>query len=369
MLHRAFARQQIPVPAPLDAAVALDIALRLDLAGRIGTRTSSSTLQAEIGPACGEIAFAVEANAALSLRSELALRQVAGVASSRRTPLVVLKGGALSMLGVAERGARSFGDLDVLVPADRVRELRFDLLEAGWSNASLDGAEFHGPPLAHPAFGILELHRYIPGVRRAGSSRFFDAHALLAAGLTDPIDGFDSSVRAPARVILGAHAIVHALHQHADPSSYPLFRFIADVQDIGAGPDALAETGRYLRDLDSGDLAAIAQLASALESGTARDLPAGPSRDLIGHLVAGALDEVYVARLRARGPLLPTVSALPRWLVALRKVYKSTFVSRAYIDRAHGPQKHWTGYAARRLLRPFHLALRLAERLGERGRR
>lgn len=370
MLHRAFAKPGIPVPPPSDPAAALEIARRFHLAGRIGARTPPDLLKAEIDSLANEIAIAVETNAANCLRYELTLRQVAGLAASRGIPLVILKGSALGLLGITAPGARSFGDLDILIPADRIPELRTVLLAAGWTSPFLDGAEHHGSPLAHPSLGLLELHGYMPGVRRPGSSRFLNARTLLDAGLTDAITGFPSAVRVPARVVLIAHAIVHALHQHAYyPPSYPLFRFLADLQDIGADAEALADAGRYLRDLDSGDLTAVAELACALESGTAHDLPVGAPRSLLGHLVAGNLDATYIARLGARRPLLPIISALPRWLVALRKAYKSTFLSRAWIDASYGPPKHWLGYAARRLIRPFDLAVRLGRRLSARVRR
>jgi hypothetical protein len=360
ILHRAFARSGTPVPPPLDPAGALDLARRFSLAGRIGARTPSGTLKTEIGSSADQITLAVESNAASSLLYAATLRHVAGHAASMAIPLVVLKGCAICLLGITPPGARSFGDLDVLVPADRIPELLSALLAAGWTLSSVDGGEHQESALTHPSLGVVELHRFIPGVRLPGSLRSFNARTLLGASLTEAIPGFHDAVRAPARVLLVAHAIVHALDQHSyAPWTYPLFRFLGDLQDLGSVPESLHDAGRFLRDVDSADLAAVGLLVAALESGTALELPAGPARSLLHHLVAGELDPAYALVLKEHNRFLWNPSNLPRPLAALRWAYEITVLSRAQVDAIYGPPKRWGGYAARQLLRPFDLALRL----------
>ena len=179
MLHRAFAKPELPVPPPRDPTSAVDIALRFDLGARIGSRTAPSTLKAELGPSADEITRACHLAAANGLRYEATLRQVAGLATSRGIPLVILKGSAICLLGMSAPGARSFSDLDILVPVDRILELRTSLVAAGWTLSALDGSEHQEAPLTHPALGMIELHRCIPGVRPPGSRRSFDALSLI----------------------------------------------------------------------------------------------------------------------------------------------------------------------------------------------
>ncbi len=359
VLHRAFAKPELPVAPPRDAAGALDLAHRLDLAARIGARALPGTLKAEMGPAAAEIARALHLSAANSLRYELTLRQVAALAASLEVPLVILKGSAIGLLGISAPGARSFSDLDILVPVDRLLELRTALAGAGWTLSPLDGCEHQEAPLTHPALGMIELHRCIPGVRPPGSRRSFDAVALLDAGLADQLPGFDGAVRTPARPVLVAHALEHGLVQHGyAPGSYPLFRLLADLQDLGAGPKLLGEAGRFLRDVDADDLGALASLLDALASGRALDLAPGAARSLLDHLVAGALDPAYALGLKANPRSLRSPSDLPLPLATLKWVYKSAVLSRAQVDAIYGRPERWGGYAARQLLRPFDLALR-----------
>jgi hypothetical protein len=360
VLHRAFAKPELPVPPPGNAAGALDLALRFDLAARIGARAIPGTLKAEIGPAADEIVRALHLTAANSLRYEATLRQVAGLAASRGIPLVILKGSAIGLLGISAPGARPFSDLDILVPVDRILELRTALVAAGWTLSGLDGSEHQEAPLTHPAFGMIELHHCIPGIRPPGSRRSFDARGLLDAGLTDSLPGLDGAVRAPSRPVLIAHALEHGLVQHGyAPGSYPLFRLLADLQDLGTDTERLREAGQFLRDLDPADLSTVASLLAALEAGAAFDLHAGPPRSLLDHLVAGTLIPAYALGLKADPRALRSPSDLPLPLATLRWIYKATVLDRAHVDAIYGRPKRLGGYAARQLLRPFDLALRL----------
>lgn len=367
MLHRAFSKPAIPAPLLHDPARALEFALRLDLAARIGAFTPLGTLKAELGPAADELTKIFRYAVASGLRHEATLQVVASLAKSREIPLVILKGSALSFLGISAPGARRFSDLDILVPVDRILELRSVVVDAGWTLSRRSGSEHQEAPLTHPKLGMIELHRFVPGVRPPGSRRSHDARTLFEAGLTSEVGRFGGAVHAPARPILAAHALAHGLVQHGyAPGSYPLLRFVADLQDLRADPDLLRDAGLLLRDFDSADLDAIASLLAALESGAAFDLPDGPPRSLLNHLLAGVFDAGYALRLKAHLRSFRSPSNMPPAVAALKSIYRSIVLSRVQVDIIYGPPKRWGGYAARQLLRPFDVALRLRRSL--RGR-
>lgn len=367
VLHRAFAKPELPVPPPRDPTSAVDIALRFDLAARIGSRTAPNTLKAEIGSLADEITRACHLTAANSLRYEITLRQVAGLAASRGINLVILKGSAISLLGISAPGARSFSDLDILVPVDRILELRTSLVAAGWTLSALDGCEHQEAPLTHPALGMIELHRCVPGVRPPGSRRSFDARALLDARVTQALPAFDGVVHAPDRAILIAHALEHGLVQHGyAPASYPLFRLLGDLLDLTARHDQLLEARQFLRDFDSDDFESVSSLLAVLESGTGFALPAGSPLSLLRHFVAGALNPAYALGLKADPRSLRSPSDLPLPLATLRWVFNSVVLTRAQVEAIYGRPKRLGGYAARQLLRPFDLVLRLGRAVGAR---
>ena len=359
LLHRAFARPGLPAPPPGDPAAALDLALHFDLAPRIAARSAPDRLKEELGPVASRFSRAAYLAAVSGLRYEGTLHRVARVADEHDSPLVVLKGGALSLLGVCAPGARSLGDLDLLVPRERVRALRDALVASGWTLSGLPESEHQEAPLTHPSFGMIELHRCVPGVRPPGSRRSFDARTLIAAGLSEEAGGFGRRVLVPARPVLVAHALEHGLVQHGNaPGSYPLFRFLADLKDLDAGPPLLREAGAYLRDLDQDDLGTIAVLLEALDSGRALDLEAGAPRSLLEHVVNGVLDPGYALGLKSDPRSLRSPSDLPRPLALLAWVYKAAVLNRAQVDAIYGRPRRPGGTLARQLLRPFDLVLR-----------
>jgi hypothetical protein len=368
LVHRAFADPGLPAPDAVDGSWAVDLSRRLDLGSRIGARRAASGLGAEVGAHADALARAAHLVVASSLRYEGTLRQVAALASGLGVSVVVLKGFALSLLGVGPAGARAFGDLDLLVPVGRVVELRSALVAAGWAHSPLPASEHQEAPLTHPALGMIELHRVVPGVRPPGSRRSFDAETLLGAGLATPLAGFDGAVHAPSRAILVAHALEHGLVQHGwAPGSYPLFRMLADLQDLSADRSLLREAGAFLRDLDDGDLAAIGDLVDALAAGTAFELPPGPARALFHHILAGTLDPSYALALKSDPRSMYTPTDLPYLPGVLLWIWKSVVISRVQVDAIYGPPKRPGGYLARQLLRPFDLALRLFRSLRARG--
>ena len=152
---------------------------------------------------------------------------------------------------------------------------------------------------------------------------------------------------------------MHALVQHGyNPDGYPLFRLVADLQALGADFEALRQASRFLRDFDPDDLRGISVLLEALGSGNALDLPDGPSRSLVHHIIAAHLDSGYALGLKASPRALRAPSDLPAPLATLRWAYMVTVLSRAQVDEIYGPQTTAWGYASRQLLRPLDLARR-----------
>lgn len=317
-------------------------------------------LASELGPATDEIIRAFHFAVANALRHGASLREVAAHASSRAISIVLLKGGALHVLGLAAPGSRSFSDLDILIPIDRIPELRSALVGAGWTLSPRSGSEHQEPPLTHPSLGMIELHRFIPGVRPMGRRRSYDAGSLLEDGLSVAAPEFDESIRTPARSVLVAHALAHGLFQHGYAAgTYPLFRCLADLQDLGAGRAELSEAGQFLRDFDSADLDAVFALLSSLDTGSALELADGSARSLLHHLVGIAMNADYALSLKANPRFLRSPTDLPPSIAMLRSLYSATVLTRAQVDIIYGPPRRWGGYAARQLLRPLDLVLRL----------
>lgn len=360
VLARAFGRPEIPRIAPPDPAAALDLASRLDLAGRVASRASEEELEADLGPVARGFARARHASAASALRYEQTLEQIVARASEPGIPLLVLKGGALSLLGISGPGARGFADLDVLVPFERVGELTALLVADGWQQASLPPSEHQEPPLYHPLLGTVEIHRCLPGVRAPGSSRFLDASAAFDPALSQPLPGLGGLVRAPSSAVLAAHALAHGLVQHGlAPDSYPLFRLLADLQDLEASGVTLRDALRFLAEVDEGDLQAARVLLEALSAGAALDLPEGPARDLLAHFVAGSLDPGYSVALKSDPRYLMGLSDAPIPVLALKRLWNLVFLSRERVDAIYGRQSHPWGHLARQVFRPVDLAIRL----------
>ena len=289
---------------------------------------------------------------------------------------MLLKGLALEALQLVPPGARPTGDLDLLVPDSVIPKLHELLVADGWVPSENPDQEQHLDPLHHPRWGMLEVHRLILGVRPPGARRSFGHDSLVAAGLTQPIPGLPESVRAPSRAILLAHALVHGLVQHGHaPGSYPLFRVLADVADLGPSPESLSAAGVYLREVDAEDLAAVGHLVRVLGSGLPSTLYGSPYSVegrpdpllLLRHLVAGVTDPDYALGLKATG-VLGHISDLPPLPAALRSAWRALVLNRKQIDGIYGAPKSPLGYVGRQVARPFDLAFRLVRSLAARRR-
>jgi hypothetical protein len=369
VLARAFGSPERPFDEPVGAASAMRLATALGLTSRIGALTPEKVLHAEAGPEAGGFRSAARLTVARNLALVESVRSVARVAAAAGIPFVVLKGLAVEALRLVPGGARPTSDLDLLVPLERIPELQRRMLADGWTVSESLDLEQHLHPLVHPALGMTEIHRVLLGVRLPGSRRSVDFAALESAGFLQQVPELPDGVFAPVRPVLLAHSLVHGLVQHGSaPSSYPAFRVLGDVADLGSSPESLAEAGTYLRELDPEDLAAVGALVRALRegSGLPSTLYGAPysvegipdPQVLLRHLVAGATDAAYAAGLRSSEGFLVPLSDLPPARAALRSAWRAVALSRKQIDQIYGPPRTALGYLARRLFRPFDLVFR-----------
>ncbi len=373
VLARAFGPADRPFDEAIDARAAADLAETLGLAPRVGARTHPTLLASEAAaeaPCLRRAAIGVTASNVLRVE---AARAVADVAGSAGIPFVVLKGLAIELLGLAPVGARPTTDLDLLVPPERIADLERLLVAAGWRPSETLDLEQHVDPLVHPQLGMVEIHRVVLGVRLPGSRRSVRFSDLAAAGLLREAPGLPPHVRTPAKPVLLAHSLVHGLVQHGNaPSSYPAFRVLGDVADLGPDAASLAAAGAYLRELDAEDLATVGALVRDLGSGLPSTLYASNRGDpqqqntengpdptlLLGHLVAGVTDREYAEGLRASPAYAVPLSDLPGPLNVLRSAWRAVALSRAQVDQIYGRPRTPLGYLGRRLARPFDLAAR-----------
>jgi hypothetical protein len=357
VLHRAFADPKLPFGLQLNSEAAFALAGRCGLASRIAVRSEAGTLKREIGPLAARFLREGHLAAAGALRYQHVLQEVARISAATEIPAIVLKGAALDLLGISPAGARSFSDLDILVPEGRIPEFRAALVESGWALSPLPSSEHQEPVLSCPGKGAIELHRYTPGVRTPGHDRFLDAESLLRDGLVQQLPGFRDPLWAPSLVILAAHALVHGLVQHRfSPAAYPPFRVLADLQDLRSAGAAYEKATAYLPDFDEGDVDAVETLLDALASGTACEMPASPGRTLLEHVAAGALNERYGVSMKSDLRFLLGVTGERSWAAAPGRLLGAIFISREQVDALYGPPKNAVGYLARQAFRPLDLA-------------
>jgi hypothetical protein len=356
-LLRAFAPAEIEAGAP-RAARALDLAERLSLLPRIAARSPAGRIAAELGE---EGAERVRAARALALARELrfaeALAEIDRAASSVGAEPAVLKGRALVLAGWTAPGARPSQDLDLLVPARALGDLRRALCARGFREAGSGGYAHQLRPLCAPCGEIVELHRHLPGVRLA-PRRFATWDDLARAGLLAPPpagSGLDA-VRIPGRELLATHALVHALAQHGLAARGPGWLLIGDLLDLGAHRDRVgaapwpAWIERAASREEIAAALALAARAAAGERALAGDDCAGL---LARHFTACALDADYAEALKARWLEAP-LSERP--LLAARL----GLVARAFVPPAPGGRAPAGLRLADWLARPFDLARRAA---------
>lgn len=353
---------------PVDPEQVLALSGRLGLRPRIAARADFELVERELG---FEAADRLRAVRQLAIARELWFEEtetaLARVAAGLGLEPALLKGRALTLGGDAAPGARPASDIDLLVPTAALGELRTELLRAGFEEVRDASYEHHGRPLRLPGGAPVELHRHLPGVR-LDARRFATWEALERAGLLArrAVGGRHANLRVPARELLTAHAIVHALAQHGMTTSYPGWILIGDLIDLGTDAHqrdgaGLASTWRSWveRELSSEEVDAALTLAGRLAAGQE---PAGVGPDdratrLASHFTACALDADYGRALRSRWLEVP-LSDRPRPLARLRLLLRAFAppIDDSPAGRDQGPVER----ALLWLARPFVLATKAA---------
>lgn len=294
LLRRAFGPAGAPCD-PLDAEAACRLALRSGLAPRIAARASGETLDQELH----DFASQVKAASRRALSHALAYEQVAGEISTAAQrmgqPVVFLKGFALNAARLVTAGSREVGDIDALVDPGQAEAFHARLRNAGFRAARGTSNEHHLPPLAAPGWGVVDLHFSLRGVSGT-DGRWLSASQARALG--------DSTETHPAcwvpdRRVLAAHAIAHAIEQHAlSPNPYPLLRSIGDLIDLL--PDeqkwaaAFPQLSAWLeRTVAVEELAAMRDLCLVLQSGRIPGRIDSPAGRLLAHFLAHRFDDEY----------------------------------------------------------------------------
>jgi hypothetical protein len=140
------------------------------------------------------------------------MRAIESALSPLSVPIILLKGAAYAAAGLPPATGRLFGDIDVLLPRDRLKEAEDLLARAGWNAAKSDAYDqryyrewMHElPPLQHERrqTAIDVHHTIVPPTSRFAveSKRLRDAAIPLAG--TESL-----AVLAPADMVL--HSAVH----------------------------------------------------------------------------------------------------------------------------------------------------------------
>jgi len=297
-LGRAFAGPDWRPPTKVDPQAALSWATLLGVEARIAFRSSPEELARELkGDAAQQLFRSRHQSVARGMQLQDLLERLAICRAELELPLVVLRGVALLESGVTAPGARSMGNLDVLVPAGQAKRLARRLLEEGLQASVKTSAHFQIPPLSHPTLGRLQISHRIPGLSAHGSG---DATAedLIRCGLCQESPRL-GGVKLPNNKVMAAHAVTHALDQNGKtPREYPPTRILGDLFDLAADEGEeirsfLPSCGRYLRrSISKRELQAVGDLCHQLVQGSP-DALRGDSGALIRHVVAGCRDSKY----------------------------------------------------------------------------
>jgi hypothetical protein len=302
-LGRAFAGPDWRPPTKVDPQAALSWATLLGVEARIAFRSSPEELSRELKSDAAQLLFrSRHQSVARGMQLQDLLERVAICRAELDLPLVVLRGVALLESGVTAPGARSIGNLDVLVPAGQAKRLARRLLEEGLQASVKTSGHFQIPPLSHPTLGMLQISHRTPGLSAHGSG---DATAedLIRCGLCQESPRL-GGVKLPTNSVMAAHAVTHALDQHGQtPREYPPTRILGDLVDLAADEGEeigsyLPSCGRYIRrSISKRELQAVANLCRHLVQGSP-DALRGDSGTLIRHVVAGSRDSKYRRSLR-----------------------------------------------------------------------
>jgi hypothetical protein len=193
--------------APAAWTTVLAVAQAEQLIGTLAVRLDGLPLPGRVAALLDDArATALEGRRQALWEAEMARRALAGIIS----PLTLLKGTAFAAAGLAAGQGRSIGDLDILVPPDRIEAVEAALLAHGWMWVKPDPYDdayyrrwMHElPPLIHPERDrMIDVHHTILPVTARLTP---DAGKLVADAV--PIGG-GLAMLSPTDVVV--HAAIH----------------------------------------------------------------------------------------------------------------------------------------------------------------
>ena len=207
-------------------------------------------------------------------------------------PLILLKGAAYAVCGLAASRGRLFSDIDLLVPRERIGEVEPALMLAGWMSHHHDAYDqryyrvwMHEiPPMQHVQRGsVIDVHHAILPLTAAAHP---DPALLRAAAVAVP--GLERvQVLAPADMVI--HSATHLFYDgEFDKGLRDLFDLHRLLAEFGARPgfwDALVPRARQL-ELARPLFYALRYAARVLGSAVPDDVlaalaPSGPPQPLL----------------------------------------------------------------------------------------
>lgn len=276
----------------------IDVALRLDVAARIGARHPRELIEREMGAtAAHRLREQYVGTVARGALLDHALNQLLERARRSDVSCILLKYAALNRMGVLRVGSRVASDVDVLVPHARARQFQAILQESGYQDLELPESSHQLPALRDHTGILIELHVHVPLVTLGQGQPFARAEDLLGAGLTIQSD----NALLPDAAIVAAHAIAHGLIQHAQvPQVCSALKTFADLADLDlARPGVVEQARAYLSTtMTAEDLTNVQTLARALREGDLEAAMAGGPGIILRHALASQLDRHYAIRLR-----------------------------------------------------------------------
>ena len=233
---------------------------------------------------------------AVRLEANKVLRALADV----DTPIVLLKGSAYVMAGLSPARGRYVGDLDFMVPREKIGEVEEVLIREGWIPTEMDEYDqryyrewaHEIPPLQHRDRETpIDVHHTIVALTARVRP---DAAALLAASV--PLEDSRARVLAPADMVL--HSAVHLFN---DDVGKPL-RDLLDQDDLlrefGARPgfwDDLVARAR-LHGLGRPLFHMLRQTRRILGTPIPPEVEQGAAAWAPGLIVRGTMDRLFALR-------------------------------------------------------------------------
>lgn len=159
------------------------------------------------------------------------LQQLEPLFAASDSPCLLLKGAAYRALALPVSFGRLFADIDLLVPATRIKQIRDKLFFAGFSEGAISDYDrnyylnwsHQNPPLSHYQRGtVIDLHHHI---YPTASAKKIDIAPLFQHA--EPLTG--SAFKVPQAAHLFIHAAVHLFYQE---ETHKLIKDVIDLNDL-----------------------------------------------------------------------------------------------------------------------------------------